>query len=348
MSKNRKPTKPAVETAEYSDADNAPIYEPCRDPVSDGLHELTDEEARQRLTSDRGRPGWMPKGCAYTPTRYLCVCFYHDARAAVENATNDVQWPTAMRDIRFEDGTPNGATIGQLFARMLDELDFQSKNETYSGRVNTTDLLYAFAYFMEAANTYLLKRHCGAKRMDDAINAVEECVNLTEEHIPSIQAVRPTADLAVTPEKFRERVTRMLELDAEREDVQSKDFAEDLDPERNQKDAITFCARVVLYAWTQLNKTKRTASDYVFIGAKEGDRIFAACKRARTYQQCYNFKPSSVETQAGLLHAAETNYIRQDGIKRPESMHQAAIRSRQEEKKNLKTQKRKRSGNNRK
>lgn len=195
----------------------AAIAKSDEDAKAKAVRELTGEESRVFRTSYRPRPRWMPEDCRDTPTRYLCRCLDYDASNAVKNATADVQWPTALRDIRCDGPHALGATVGQLIGRMLDELDFQGGNETYPGKVNRTDLLCALDDFMSSASKYLMLRHGNDQNVRDAICAVAGCIHITDEHIPSSEDVQPTAALAVTPAEFRQRVTELLELDANRQ-----------------------------------------------------------------------------------------------------------------------------------
>lgn len=138
-------------------------------------------------------------------------------------------------------------------------------------------------------------------------------------------------DLYIIADWFRANFT-----EASNTIVQVSQFLEGLDPERRRQDATIFCARLCASVWTELGMTKDTAADYVFFDAKDGDRLFAACKCARTYFDHYNFKISTVKKYANDIHSKQRKYKQDDGIARPETMRQAAKESRQEELEQLK------------
>lgn len=138
-------------------------------------------------------------------------------------------------------------------------------------------------------------------------------------------------DLYIIADWFRANFT-----EASNTTAQVSEFLEGLDPERRQQDATIFCARLCASVWAEFGMTKETAADYVFFEAKDGDRLFAACERARYYFDCYRFKISTVKKYANDIHSKQRKYKQDDGIARPETMRQAAKESRQEELEQLK------------
>lgn len=173
------------------------------------VHKLTEEEIRKLDTAKRPRrPAWMPQDCADTPTRYLCRCFAQAARDAVETASASAgRPPQPLKNISFVYSTER-FSVRELLGRMLDELTFQSHNETFSGPANTIDLLCAFFDFLEYSVPYLEKRHTdadgkGGERVAAAVTKIIEGVDGSE------------MALAVPPAEFSRRVVALLDLDAE-------------------------------------------------------------------------------------------------------------------------------------
>ena len=93
----------------------------------------------------------------------------------------------------------------------------------------------------------------------------------------------------------------------------------DLNPEQSKADAREYMARLVCYVWCMIpeHKSKDKACDYVFQIAKDGDRLYADCNRARNLLQTYNYNPNTIKTEAATLHAALVTWRKKTGMEYP-------------------------------
>lgn len=111
----------------------------------------------------------------------------------------------------------------------------------------------------------------------------------------------------------------------------TSDLLKDLAPDKSKTDAIQYCARVLLHVWnTREHGGKRKSADYVFVKAKEGESLFGDCRYARTLVKKWGISTGGIMTVAGTIHAKQSGgkHIKADGMERPETMQQAAKKSR--------------------
>ena len=109
------------------------------------------------------------------------------------------------------------------------------------------------------------------------------------------------------------------------------DLLKDLAPESKKADAIRYCARLVCHVWnTDKHGGKRKATDYVFVKAKEGESLFGDCRYARTLVEKWGISTGGIMTSAATMHAAQSGgkHIKADGMERPETIREAAKKSR--------------------
>ena len=112
------------------------------------------------------------------------------------------------------------------------------------------------------------------------------------------------------------------------------DLLKDLTPESNRTDAIQYCARLVCHVWdTGEHGGKRKSADHVFVKAKEGESLFGDCKYARTLVAKWGISVGGIMTVAAKIHAGQSGgkHTKADGMERPETMRQAAKKSRAKE-----------------
>ena len=110
-----------------------------------------------------------------------------------------------------------------------------------------------------------------------------------------------------------------------------EELTRDLKPEANKTDAIQYCARLVCHVWNLgANRGLRKCMDYVFQIAAKGVSIFGACKRARDLVNMWNISLGTIRTTAGKIHSKQggSKHKKRDGMERPETMQQAAKKSR--------------------
>lgn len=116
--------------------------------------------------------------------------------------------------------------------------------------------------------------------------------------------------------------------------AQPPEQCNDLKPEDSKRGAIEFCARLVCHVWnTDEHGGKKRSTDYVFMKAQKGDSLFGECKRARELLKRWAISIGTIQTDAARLHAAQsgTKHQKRDGMERPETMRQAAKKSRAKE-----------------
>ena len=112
------------------------------------------------------------------------------------------------------------------------------------------------------------------------------------------------------------------------------DLLKDLAPESKKGGAIQYCARLVCHVWnTGEHGGKRKSADYVFVKAKEGESLFGDCRYARRLVEKWGISTGGIMTKAATIHAAQSGgkHIKADGMERPETMREAARKSREAE-----------------
>ena len=112
------------------------------------------------------------------------------------------------------------------------------------------------------------------------------------------------------------------------------DLLKDLAPESKKGDAIQYCARLVCHVWnTGEHGGKRKSADYVFVKAKEGESLSGDCRYARRLVEKWGISTGGIMTKAATIHALQSGgkHIKADGMERPETMREAARKSREAE-----------------
>ena len=109
------------------------------------------------------------------------------------------------------------------------------------------------------------------------------------------------------------------------------ELTKDLKPDENKTDAIQFCARLVCHVWNLgTHGGLQKSMDYVFQNAAKGTGIFGRCKYARDLVNMWNIPLGTIRTTAGNIHRKQggTKHKKRDGLERPETLGQAAKKSR--------------------
>ncbi len=190
-----------------------------------------------------------------------------------------------------------------------------------------------------------LGKHGAADKLDEAFRQIMPAFALTD--CGDKDAERFAAK--ITPNDFHVAFRNALKLDAEatdeingeekntgtrNADELKAELGKDLAPDKSKTDAIQYCARLVCHVWnTRKHGSKKNSTDYVFIKAKKGDSLFGVCKRVRELVEKWAISTGTVMTNAARLHAAQrgTKHKKRDGMERPETMHEAAKKSRAKE-----------------
>ena len=186
---------------------------------------------------------------------------------------------------------------------------------------------------------------CGAAdKLDEAFRQIMPALRLSNWEK---DAKRFAAE--ITPDDFHVAFRNALKLDADatdeingeekntgtrNADELKAELGKDLAPDKSKTDAIQYCARLVCHVWnTRKHGGKKNSTDYVFIKAKKGDSLFGVCKRVRELVEKWAISTGTVMTNAARLHAAQrgTKHKKRDGMERPETMHEAAKKSRAKE-----------------
>ena len=190
-----------------------------------------------------------------------------------------------------------------------------------------------------------LGKHGAADKLDEAFRQIMPAFALTD--CGDKDAERFAAE--ITPDDFHVAFRNALKLDAEATDeingeekntgtrnadeLKAK-LEKDLAPDKSKTDAIQYCARLVCHVWNSTeHSSKRKSTDYVFAKAEKGDNLFGVCNRARGLVEKWAISIGTVQTNAGEIHAAQsgTKHKKRDGMERPETMRQAAKKSRAKE-----------------
>ena len=162
---------------------------------------------------------------------------------------------------------------------------------------------------------------------------VREVKSLRRLFVPDLKEIRQ-----VIRTTFRE------ELAAYPPKLEEPDLLKSLDPAATWKDARIYMARLVCYVWSNVESydSNEKAADYVFRIAREGDRLYADCRYARTLLEKYDKQVSTIRKEAKLLHAKETHFTKDkwSGMERPPTQHALAKASKKEEDRQKKRERR--------
>ena len=113
------------------------------------------------------------------------------------------------------------------------------------------------------------------------------------------------------------------------------DLVRELEPGGKWCDAREYMARLVCYVWNNLAEcnSHSKAGDYVFRIAREGSRLYADCRYARTLLAKYRKRESTIVKEAKKLHANETHFKKRkwNGMERPPTVAQQVKKSKREE-----------------
>ena len=106
---------------------------------------------------------------------------------------------------------------------------------------------------------------------------------------------------------------------------------DDLKPRESKTDAIQYCARLVCDVWnSNEHGGLRRCINYVFQTATKKADIFGACNRARDLVKMWAISLGTIQTVAGKIHSRQggTKHKKRNGIARPETLREAAKKSR--------------------
>jgi len=118
------------------------------------------------------------------------------------------------------------------------------------------------------------------------------------------------------------------------------DILKNLAPESKWTDAKEYMARLVCYVWGMIpGMSKPKSVDYVFREAKEGMRLYADCSFARNLLQQYQKQPSTIMTEAAILHSKLTSFRKHTGLEWPDNWREMVRKSKAKEGRRNKTQK---------
>jgi hypothetical protein len=148
-----------------------------------------------------------------------------------------------------------------------------------------------------------------ATRLANALDVEAECVERA--YLPEAGGEGKSTDREATP-----------------------DLLKDLAPESKKGDAIQYCARLVCHVWnTGEHGGKRKSADYVFVKAKDGESLFVDCRYARRLVEKWGISTGGIMTKAATIHALQSGgkHVKADGMERPETMCEAARKSREAE-----------------
>ena len=113
------------------------------------------------------------------------------------------------------------------------------------------------------------------------------------------------------------------------------DLVRELTPGEKWCDAREYMARLVCYVWNNLAECNShcKAADYVFRIAREGSRLYADCKYARTLIVKYGKQKSTIIKEAKILHATETHFKKRkwSGMEKPPTVATQAKKSKKDE-----------------
>ena len=102
-------------------------------------------------------------------------------------------------------------------------------------------------------------------------------------------------------------------------------------------------ARLVCHVWNNVDgrNSNSKAADYVFRVAREGSRLYADCKYARTLIAKYGRQESTIIKEAKQLHAKETHFKKRkwSGMERPPTVAQQAKKSERDEMQQMRKEK---------
>ena len=184
------------------------------------------------------------------------------------------------------------------------------------------------------------------------------------ELLAEFDARRENTRAAFAPVEYGNEDERNLErladaLDTEADYVEGLDLQDgqgkpdligELKPDKSKHDAREYCARVLLHVWnTGEHGGKRKSADYVFIMAKRGASLFADIQHARTLKDKWGLATGGIMERAAELHATQGGgkHKGRDGMERPETMRQAAKKSRADERKKMGAEGKRRGGRKR-
>ena len=128
------------------------------------------------------------------------------------------------------------------------------------------------------------------------------------------------------------------------------DLVGELEPDKTKHDAREYCARVLLHVWnTGEHGGKRKSAKYVFGEAKRGLRPSDDIHYARTLQKKWGLATGGIVVLAAEYHAAQSGgkHKKSDGMERPETMREAAKKSRANERKKMGAEGKRRGGRKR-
>lgn len=175
----------------------------------------SDMKSRLHCLAQDVRPLWLPDGYSDT-LNYISLCLNYGARDAIGDALPDPKTPLAdLEPKRFF----RGKRMTWIFNVLCDQLEAERRN-TFNGSYRTAEILSTFLWFMDNhAEHYIIKRHKNSAQLNDAIKSVHNCVKwetiMSDPNMKGSNGGKlQQPALTVTPDEFRKRISKMLELDA--------------------------------------------------------------------------------------------------------------------------------------
>ena len=204
--------------------------------------------------------------------------------------------------------------------------------------------------------------HVAAQTFSTVFNALPPCDKIDHpKDWTDIEAEAQRLAQSTTPDEIYVAICGAFRMDAEAtneinngnsngtapENTNNKPYDRDLNPERSKADARDYMAGLVCYVWCEIPKckSKTSACDYVFQSAKDGDRLYGDCIRARNLLKTYDYNPSTIKTEAAKLHAKLTTWRKTTGLEWPDNWREMGKKSKAKEDIQCRSTKRKRGRN---
>ena len=166
----------------------------------------------------------------------------------------------------------------------------------------------------------------------------------SKDHAPVLDWLRQLFVHSPKTGKETFRTTFREEITAFSSGLETSTLMDDIDPNSKWEDARTYMARLVCYVWNNFvaYNSNRKAAEYVFRVAREGCRLYADCRYARTLLVKYGKQISTIRKEARNLHASETHFKKRkwSGMEKPSTWAQEVKASKAAEDRQIKMERR--------
>ena len=165
-----------------------------------------------------------------------------------------------------------------------------------------------------------------------------------KDHTPALDFLRSlfAPDSKVVKEALQ--TTFRKELNTIRAKIEEPDLLDNLDPDSSWEDARDYMAHLVCYVWNNFEacNSNGKAAEYVFRIAREGCRLYADCRYARTLLAKYGTQISTISKEARILHACGTHFKKRkwSGMEKPSTWAQEVKASKAAEDRQIKMERR--------